>query len=134
MRLPVLADTGPLYAAVDRNDQYHHRAQRDLSQLAASRLDILIAYPTLFETYTLVLRRLGIHTSLGWLKEIRTGATLVAPTLDDYRAAGQKLEKYPDQSTPLYDALASVLASRARIPVWTCDRHFDVMRSHVWRA
>ena len=129
----MLADTGPLYAAVDLNDQYHRRAQPELTELAEARLDIIIAYPTLFETYTLVLYRLGIRTSLSWLREIQTGSTLVAPTVEDYHAAGQKLLKVPDQSITLFDALVSVLAARAKIPVWTYDHHFEVMRSRVWR-
>lgn len=133
MRFGVLADTGPLYAAVDLNDQYHRRAQPELTELAEARLDIIIAYPTLFETYTLVLYRLGIRTSLSWLREIQTGSTLVAPTVEDYHAAGQKLLKFPDQSITLFDALVSVLAARAKIPVWTYDHHFEVMRSRVWR-
>ena len=133
MRLAVLADTGPLYAAVDRSDQHHGRAQAELKRFSEAGLDVVIAYPTLFEAYTLVLYRLGLNISLSWLSEIRAGSTLVAPTIDDYHAAGAKLLKYSDQSITLYDALVAVLASRAKVPVRTYDHHFDVMRSRVWR-
>ena len=133
MRLAVLADTGPLYAAIDRSDQHHRRAQAELRKLSEAGLDVMIAYPTLFETYSLILYRLGVRTSFSWLREIQTGSTLVAPTVEDYHAAGEKLLKYSDQAITLYDALVSVLATRAKIPVWTYDHHFDVMRSRVWR-
>jgi predicted nucleic acid-binding protein len=133
MRLGVLADAGPVYAAVDRNDQYHRRAQAELSRLAEDQLGIVIAFPTLFETHALILRRLGRRTSFRWLPENRAGSTIVAPTLDDYRAAQEKVARYSDQSITLFDALVSVLAAHAKMPVWTYDHHFDVMRSHVWR-
>ena len=59
MRSAVLADSGPLYAAVDPDDAYHPQAQRELKRLARNHQDVIIAYPTLLETYTLVLHRLG---------------------------------------------------------------------------
>jgi predicted nucleic acid-binding protein len=133
MRLAVLADTGPLFAAIDRSDQYHQRAQSELRKIAKDQVDVLIAFPTLFEAHALILRRLGTDISFQWLTDIRKGFTLVAPTFEDYRAAHEKLLKYRDQSITLFDALLAVLAGRAKIPVWTYDHHFDVMRSRVWR-
>jgi uncharacterized protein len=133
MKPAVLADTGPLYAAIDRNDQYHQRAHHEISRLSQNQLDVLIAFPTLFEAHALILRRLGKHTSFNWLREIRDVSTILAPTIDDYGAAQEKVLKYPDQSITLFDALLAVLAGRAKIPVWTYDHHFEVMRSRVWR-
>ncbi len=129
----MLADTGPIYAALDRSDQYHQRARSELTKIAKDQRDILISFPTLFEAHALILRRFGTGISLHWLTDVHQGFTLVAPTLEDYRAAHEKLLKYRDQSITLFDALVAVLASRARIPVWTYDHHFDVMRSRVWR-
>jgi hypothetical protein len=37
MKRVVLADTGPLYAAVDPDDQYHGRAQRELKRLSRDK-------------------------------------------------------------------------------------------------
>ena len=37
MRSAVLADSGPLYAAVDPDDAYHPQAQRELKRLARNR-------------------------------------------------------------------------------------------------
>lgn len=59
----LLADTGPLYALVDPDDQYHSRAQNALRRIIEDDLTILVAFPTLLESYTLVLRRLGLDVA-----------------------------------------------------------------------
>jgi predicted nucleic acid-binding protein len=133
MKRAVLADTGPLYAAVDPDDQYHLRAQQELSELQRRQLTVMLAYPTVSEAYTLVLYRLGRSTARSWLQEILKGATLINPTPEDYRMAVSKLDAYPDQSITLFDAALAALSKRLSVPVWTYDHHFDVMRAAVWR-
>jgi predicted nucleic acid-binding protein len=133
MKRAVLADTGPLYAAVDPDDQYHPRAQQELSELQRRQLTVMLAYPTVSEAYTLVLYRLGRSTARSWLQEILKGATLINPTPEDYRMAVSKLDAYPDQSITLFDAALAALSKRLSVPVWTYDHHFDVMRAAVWR-
>jgi predicted nucleic acid-binding protein len=51
----VLADTGPLYAAVDPSDDHHERAQGDIRRLNSEGIGVTVAYPTLCECYSLVL-------------------------------------------------------------------------------
>ena len=75
----VLADTGPLYAANDAGDAHHQRALRELEHLARDRREVMITYPVLLETYSLLLFRLGRHAAIAWLDEI-TAATFVSPT------------------------------------------------------
>jgi predicted nucleic acid-binding protein len=133
MKRAVLVDTGPLYAAVDPDDQYHPRAQQELSELQRRQLTVMLAYPTVSEAYTLVLYRLGRSTARSWLQEILKGATLINPTPEDYRMAVSKLDAYPDQSITLFDAALAALSKRLSVPVWTYDHHFDVMRAAVWR-
>ena len=55
----VLADTGPLYALADRSDQFHERAHRELEFIVNLNNTVLVVFPVLCETHTLVLRRLG---------------------------------------------------------------------------
>lgn len=133
MKRAVLADTGPLYAAVDPDDQYHPRAQQELSELQRRQLTVMLAYPTVSEAYTLVLYRLGRPIARSWLQEILKGSTLINPTPEDYRMAVSKLDAYPDQSITLFDAALAALSKRLSVPVWTYDYHFDVMRAAVWR-
>jgi predicted nucleic acid-binding protein len=128
----VLADTGPLYAATDPDDAHHKRSRRELRRLADENYEIIVAYPTLLEAYTLVLFRLGETAAMRWLEEM-AGAALVNPSADDYRQAVVRVQSLKDQSITLFDALVASLAGRLGVEVWTYDHHFDVMRVAVWR-
>jgi len=128
----VLADTGPLYAATDPDDAHHKRSRRELRRLADQNYEIIVAYPTLLEAYTLVLFRLGETAAMRWLEEM-AGAALVNPGADDYRQAVVRVQSLKDQSITLFDALVASLAGRLDLEVWTYDHHFDVMRVAVWR-
>ena len=133
MRPAVLADVGPLYAAVDPRDSHHRRAHRELEKLASEKCEILICFPTLLETYSLVLFRLGSEIATGWLAEM-TVAALLNPTPDDYREACARVRALADQHITLFNALAATLALRLGVEVWTYDHDFDVMRIPVWRG
>ncbi len=130
----VLADTGPLYAALDRDDAYHQRARRDLTQLAREKRNVVVACPVLLEAHRLVLRRLGQEAASAWLDEVLTTGSSTNPTLEDYLEGVRRLSALPDQAITLFDAALAALASRLRLEIWTYDHHFDVMRARVWRA
>jgi predicted nucleic acid-binding protein len=129
----VIADTGPLYAAVDADDQFHGRAQRGLTRLARERREVVLAYTTLLEAYTLVVFRLGNHAAASFVTEISAGTSFINPTPDDYRYAIQNATRFRDRKITLFDATVAVLAERLHLQVWTFDHHFDVMRAPVWR-
>ena len=133
MKRSVLADTGPLYAAVDPDDAHHARAQRELRRLQRDQREVVLAYSTLLEAYTLVLHRLGNRAASDWLKEVLAGAALFNPTPEDYRQAAAKLSDLAGQPITLFDATVAVLAERLQMEVWTYDHHFDVMQASVWR-
>jgi predicted nucleic acid-binding protein len=128
----VLADAGPLYAAVDEADERHKRASDDLVKLERQRRLIVVSYSTLLETHALVLARLGRAAARTWLT-LMSDAALINPEPEDYRQAIAKLKGLPDQKITLFDSLVAVLASRMGLHVWTYDHHFDVMRVPVWR-
>jgi predicted nucleic acid-binding protein len=132
MRPAVLADTGPLYAAADPDDAHHERARQELRRLAREKREVVVAYPTLLEAYTLVLFRLGKSTASRWLSDM-TSAALVNPGPEDYRQAVARIHALADQPITLFDATVAALASRLGIEVWTYDHHFDLMRVEVWR-
>jgi predicted nucleic acid-binding protein len=129
----VLADTGPLYAAIDPDDQYHARAQQELQSLADQGLSVVVAYPILLETYTLIRYRLGSGSAATWLEDMREGSAWVNPSPQDYRGATALVGRFPDQSITLFDATLAIVAARLRLPVWTYDHHFDTMGPAVWR-
>jgi len=56
----VLADTGPLYAALDPDDQYHRRAQAEMAVLARAGSSVAVLWPTILEADSLALYRLGV--------------------------------------------------------------------------
>jgi predicted nucleic acid-binding protein len=134
MRRSVLADTGPLYAALDRDDAYHHRARREIKQFAQEKRNVVVASPTLLEAHRLVLRRLGQELASAWLDEVLKTGSLINPSLEDYWEGVMRLSALPDQSITLFDATLAALASRLGMEIWTYDHHFDVMRARVWRA
>ena len=85
MTRAVLADSGPLYAAVDPDDQYHERAQGQLQALADQGLSVVLAYPILLEAYTLIRYRFGFASAAAWLEDMRDGSAWVNPSPQDYR-------------------------------------------------
>lgn len=133
MTRAVLADTGPLYAAVDPDDQYHAQAQEQLQSLAKQGLSVVLAYPILLESYTLIRYRLGSASALAWLDDVREGSAWINPSPQDYREAMALVERFPDQPITLFDASLAVVAARVSLPVWTYDHHFDTMGTKVWR-
>lgn len=132
MREAVLADTGPLYAAVDPHDEHHRQALRELEQLARNRREVMVSFSTLLETYSLILRRLGGKVASRWLTEM-ADAAFVNPNPEDYKLAAARLQTLAGQPITLFDATVAVLATRLGVAVWTYDHDFDVMRVPVWR-
>lgn len=128
----VLADTGPLYAAYDSSDSYHSEAQRSLKLLAQQSLPVILAYPVLLECHNLLLKRFGTPTGLRFLQEMKAGTLMINPNSVDYDRAIQMLGTYEDQRITLCDATIAVISQRLKLPIWSYDFHFDVMRSQRW--
>ena len=132
MTTTVLADTGPLYAAVDRDDQYHQRAQQELTRLASERVDVIICTPVLLEVYPLLSRRLGLPVAHTWVADVSSGAGFLNPGGEDYFQAVQRARAYDDQPLTLVDCVLAVISERLGIPVWSYDHHFDILRVTRW--
>lgn len=132
MMRAVLADTGPLYAAVDPEDEHHARALLELQKLNRDRHKIVILYSTLLEAYSLIMFSLGRDVAANWLLDMAQTA-LVNPTSEDYWQAATRIRALTDQSITLFDAVAAVVATRLKVDVWTYDHHFEVMRVGIWR-
>jgi predicted nucleic acid-binding protein len=132
-RHAVIADSGPLYASIDPDDQYHARAQREGQKLADDGYAVVVSYPTLFESYSLVAQRLGLGPAHTFLDELRERSGLITPTPDDYARACGLPRQFNDQRLTLFDALIAVLSRRLNLAVWTYDADFDIVGATVWR-
>ena len=127
MDAPVLADTGPLVAFLDRNDPLHDWA---CAQIQGFRSPMLTCEPVLSECAHLTVpcdpgaRRLMELLHLDGLR--------LAFDLDDHlRATASLLAKYHDVPMSLADACLvrmSELHDRAR--VFTLDADFKIYRRH----
>lgn len=129
----VLADTGPLYAAVDPDDQHHAQVRRELAALNRQGVGVVVAYPTFAEAYTLVLHRLGPRQAVRFGRELAAGAAVLNPSPQDYDQALTRLAAHRDLPMSLFDGVAAVLAERLNLAVWTYDGHFHAIGAPVWR-
>lgn len=128
----VLADAGPLYARLNRRDQYHERALVDLAAIAAEHRIVTIVYPTVLETYSLILQRHSLTVAIGWLEDIAVDTLIVDVEETDYIRAFETVRRFTDQSMTLFDALMSAYAERVNLPIWTYDHHFDTLGAARW--
>lgn len=129
----VLADTGPLYAAVDPDDLCHRRSQADLTRLVGEGIAVTVVGSTVLECYTLIVQRLGPAVAHRWLSEIESGATIVQPNLDDLTAAAQLIRRFGEPPLTMFDTVLAVVSLRLELPIWTFDHRFDALHASVWR-
>lgn len=129
----LLVDTGPLYALAIPSDQYHARARAEQQHLVREGLTVFTLYPVVAESYTLILRRVAPSVAQGWLRDVLERVSLLNPTEADYQEAIELLQRYPDQTISLFDALLAVLAQELELDLWTFDSHFDTLQRPVWR-
>jgi len=122
-----------LYALRDPDDASHGRAREDLENLGAQRTGVVVPYSTLTEGHALVLRKLGLAEARSLLRYLIRTAIFVNPTAEDYDRAAARTLRYTDQDVTLADAGQAEIGVRFGVPVWTYDRHFDVMGARVWR-
>src|SRR5258708_39790867 len=99
----VLADTGPLYAAVDPRDEFHKQAVAEMRKLAHDGRRGVGAYPILLEAHAMVRRRLGRGAASDWLADM-AGTALIKPTPENYRQANPGVGPGADQTVTLFDA------------------------------
>jgi predicted nucleic acid-binding protein len=124
--MPLLLDTGPLYALADADDAWHAPV-RDF--LAARREVLLVPVTVLPEVAYLLRNRLGERV------ERRFVASLAARelTIEDLKPAdlersGDLLDRYPQLG--FVDSTVVAMAERLRLPaiVTTDRRHFAPVR------
>ncbi len=126
--MPLVLDTGPLLAALDRADPDHTRC---VELIETSTADLVVPGLVLAELDYWCHERLGGDVWLAFLDDLLAGAyTVQQPTIGDLERCRELQEQYADLRLGVVDA--SVIALLERIgerTVATLDhRHFAVVR------
>ena len=132
MRSPAIVDTGPLFAALDADDDYHPRCAA-----LFRRRDLELVIPSLVvaEVAHFAGGRLGPAAEAAFLRGLNT-FEVEAPGPDDWPLIADLVERYGDFPLGTVDASIAVLADRLGTDlIVTLDRrHFGAIRSPQGRA
>ena len=124
--MPLLVDTGVLYALADRRDAWHARVREHLSGHA----DALLAPVTILPEVAYLLReRIGAHAELAFVRAIARGELAVeAVQRADMSRAAQLMETYDELG--FVDTTVIAIAERLKLSsIATTDRrHFAAVR------
>jgi predicted nucleic acid-binding protein len=130
--VPLLVDTGVLYALADADDAWHERSK---AYLLKNR-DLLLAPVTVLPEVAYLLRlRLGARAETAFARSLADGELAVQDvTADDFRRCVALMGTYPDIG--LVDASVVAVAERLRVKViaTTDRRHFASVRPRHLRA
>jgi predicted nucleic acid-binding protein len=124
----LIVDTGPLFASLDRDDDYHLACQRLLAETSE---DLFIPAPVLVEVDYFVHQRLRLRSFEQLLYDIEIGAyTLVDLEPADYIRVREILTQYADSDIGFVDAAVLAIVERLNEPkLATLDhRHFRMLR------
>lgn len=118
--MPLLLDTGPLYALADRDDAWHERVRDFLEE---SRQPLLVPVSVLPEAAYLIRTRLGEPQELLFAESLAAGEiTVEGLTRADLRRTAELVKKYPFLG--FVDATVVAIAERLKLDaVVTTDRH-----------
>ncbi len=127
-----IVDSGPLYAAVDADDDDHERC---LEVLRRFDLDLVVPALVVAEVTYLVGRRLGPDIEAAFLRGLAT-LEVEAPIVEDWPLIADLVERYGDFPLGGTDASVAVLADRLGTDlIVTLDRrHFGAVRSSAGRS
>lgn len=122
-----IVDAGPLYAAVDLDDDDHARC---VAVLERSDLELVVPALVVAEVTYLVGRRLGPAVEAAFLRGLAV-LEVEAPSAVDWAAIAGLVERYGDFPLGGTDASVAVLADRLETDlIITLDRrHFGALRT-----
>jgi predicted nucleic acid-binding protein len=125
--LIAIVDSGPLYAAVDADDEDHMRC---LEVLERADLDLIVPALVVAEVTYLVGRRLGAATEAAFLRGL-SAVEVEAPSNEDWADIADLVQRYGDFPLGGTDASVAVLAERLETDlILTLDRrHFGALRT-----
>jgi predicted nucleic acid-binding protein len=130
--MPLLVDTGVLYALADRRDAWHARVR---DHLAAQRDALLVPVTVLPEVAYLLRERIGAEAERAFVTALAKGELAVEPIgRGDLRRADDLMAAYG--LLGMADATVIAIAERLKLStIATTDRrHFGVVRpAHIGR-
>lgn len=124
----VVADTGVLYALVDRSDAWHARVVAWWEQ---NRQPVVVPVTVLPEVTYLLQARIGPAAELAFVRAVAAGEFTVEPLdPDDVERAYDVMDAYADFPLGFVDASVVAIAERlgAREILTTDRRHFGAVR------
>jgi predicted nucleic acid-binding protein len=127
MRSLAIVDASALYGAADSNEPKHRAC---LSVLGRRDLDLVIPALAVADAAYLVGTRLGPTSEAAFIRGLLEFA-IEAPTVEDWPAIADLVDRYADLRLGATDASIAVLAERLETDiVVTLDRrHFGVIRT-----
>jgi predicted nucleic acid-binding protein len=122
-----IVDSGPLYAAVDADDDDHDRC---VSVLGRSDIEFVVPAMVVAEVTFLVGRRLGPEVEAAFLRGL-SEFEIEAPIGEDWSPIADLVQRYRDFPLGGTDASVAVLADRLGTDlILTLDRrHFAALRA-----
>ncbi|MEK7403173.1 MAG: PIN domain-containing protein [Gemmatimonadota bacterium] len=124
----VLADTGALYALMDRSDAWHERTRRWWGEHGAS---VIVPSVVLPEVCYLLQARIGAAAEHDFIRAVADGEfVLEDPEPDDIARAADIMRQYADFPLGFVDSAIVAMSER----LWTRDvlttdrRHFGAVR------
>jgi predicted nucleic acid-binding protein len=124
----MLWDTGPLYAAFDRDDK-HHAASAAL--MLATAPPLLVPAPVMVEVCYHLQKHLGARAEIAFLRSVQRGQLrLLAPEPAEFERAVELVEQYQGFPLGVVDAHVMAMAERMNITkIASIDhRHFHAVK------
>jgi len=128
----IVAHNSPRDAAVESDDCFHTRAQKNRGRLGAGNFRAAVAFQGGTAVVTLFRFSLGHVVRTSWLTGTISIAVFSNPTPAGYRDSSEFSIRFPAQVTSLFDATPAVVTRELELPVWTYDWRFDVTHSAVF--
>jgi len=126
----VIADTGPLYALIDRSDAWHERVT---AWWTAQARHIRVPITVLPEVCYLLQTRISAHAEQAFVRSVANGELIIEPVEShDVIRASVLMREYLDFPLGFVDATVIAVAERlgAREILTTDRRHFTAVRTN----
>jgi predicted nucleic acid-binding protein len=126
----IIADTGPLYALIDRSDAWHARVT---AWWTAQARHVRVPITVLPEVCSLLRTRISAQAEQAFVRSVANGEWIIEPVeSDDVIRASTLMREYLDFPLSFVDATVIAVAERlgAREILTTDRRHFTAVRTN----